>query len=102
MSNPNASHWSAIERVFIYIKETPTRDPIYTKGSNDFQNYTNSDWAGNIVDRKSTSGHIFLLEYTLSLARDLVYIWPRGPHQYYLCATLLSIPTIRSANKLKI
>jgi hypothetical protein len=28
-----------------------------------------------------------MLEYTLSLARDLAYIWPRGPHQYYLCAT---------------
>ena len=32
-----------------------------------------------------------LLEYTLSLARDLAYIWPRGPHQYYLCATPPSI-----------
>jgi hypothetical protein len=28
-----------------------------------------------------------MLEYTLSLARDLAYIWPRGPHQYYLSAT---------------
>jgi hypothetical protein len=27
-----------------------------------------------------------LLEYALSLARDLAYSWPRGPHQYYLCA----------------
>src|SRR5450432_907802 len=26
-----------------------------------------------------------MLEYTLSLARDLAYIWPRGPHQYYPC-----------------
>jgi hypothetical protein len=32
-----------------------------------------------------------VLEYTLSLARDLAYIWPRGPHQYYLCATPPSI-----------
>jgi hypothetical protein len=28
-----------------------------------------------------------LLEYALSLARGLAYIWPRCPHQYYLCAT---------------
>jgi hypothetical protein len=62
MSNPNASYWNAIKRVFAYIKGTPTRGPIYTKGSNDFQDYTNSDWAGNIADRKSTSGHIFLLQ----------------------------------------
>jgi hypothetical protein len=25
--------------------------------------------------------------YALTLARDLAYIWPRCPHQYYLCAT---------------
>jgi hypothetical protein len=28
-----------------------------------------------------------MLEYALSLARDLAHNWPRGPHQYYLCAT---------------
>jgi hypothetical protein len=62
MSNPNASHWSAIERVFAYIKGTPTRGPTYTKAGSDFQGYTDSDWAGNIIDRKSTSGYIFLLQ----------------------------------------
>jgi hypothetical protein len=28
-----------------------------------------------------------VLEYALSLARDLAHSWPLGPHQYYLCAT---------------
>jgi hypothetical protein len=28
-----------------------------------------------------------VLEYALSLTRDLAHSWPRGPHQYYLCAT---------------
>jgi len=32
-----------------------------------------------------------VLEYALSLARDLAHSWPRGPHQYYLCATPPSI-----------
>jgi hypothetical protein len=32
-----------------------------------------------------------VLEYALSLARDLAYSWPRGPHQYYLCATPPSV-----------
>jgi hypothetical protein len=27
------------------------------------------------------------LEYAFTLARDLAYIWPHYPHQYYLCAT---------------
>ena len=30
---------------------------------------------------------LLLLECALTLARDLAYIWPRCPHQYYLCAT---------------
>jgi hypothetical protein len=30
---------------------------------------------------------LYLLENALSLARDLAHSWPRGPHQYYLCAT---------------
>jgi hypothetical protein len=25
--------------------------------------------------------------YALTLARDLAYLWPPCPHQYYLCAT---------------
>jgi hypothetical protein len=28
-----------------------------------------------------------VLEYALTLTRDLAYIWPRCPHQYYLGAT---------------
>jgi hypothetical protein len=32
-------------------------------------------------------GLILVLKYALSLARDLAHSWPRGPHQYYLCAT---------------
>jgi hypothetical protein len=35
-----------------------------------------------------------VLEYALSLARDLAYNWPRGPYQYYLCAIPLSIITV--------
>jgi hypothetical protein len=29
----------------------------------------------------------YLLECALTLARDLAYVWPRCPHQYYMCAT---------------
>jgi hypothetical protein len=62
ISNPNDSHWSALKRAFAYIKKTPTRGPTYTKGNTVFQGYTDSDWADNITDRKSTNSHIFLLQ----------------------------------------
>src|SRR6266536_2367271 len=64
MSNPNGSHWSALERVFVYIKRTPAKDPTYINTGNDFQGYTDSDWADNITNRKSTSNSIFLLQRT--------------------------------------
>jgi hypothetical protein len=39
------------------------------------------------ISDKSSEKPFVLLEYALSLARDLAHSWPRGPHQYYLCAT---------------
>ena len=36
MSNPNESHWSALERVFAYIKKTPNRGPTYVRGEMNF------------------------------------------------------------------
>jgi hypothetical protein len=38
----------------------------------------------------ATRAFHLMLEYALSLARDLAHSWPRGLYQYYLCATPLS------------
>jgi hypothetical protein len=62
IANPNKSHWEALERVFAYLKETLTRNPIFVRYRGGLQDYTNSDWARDRSERKSTSGYIFLFQ----------------------------------------
>src|SRR5438552_9913207 len=58
-SNPSNEHWAALKRVFRYLNGTQNLGIVYSKGS--LLGYTDSDWAGNITTRKSTSGYVFLL-----------------------------------------
>jgi hypothetical protein len=56
MTNPNESHWKALERVFAYIKVTPNRDSIYRKDAKHggLVGYTDSDWAEDRIERSVT------------------------------------------------
>ncbi|KAK6163686.1 hypothetical protein DH2020_000550 [Rehmannia glutinosa] len=61
-SNPKESHMSAVKRIFRYLKGTIQYGLFYPK--NDFfsfKGYSDSDYAGNIDDRKSTSGSCQML-----------------------------------------
>ena len=54
---PKESHLIAVKRVFRYLKDTPDYGLWYPKCSNfTLCGYTDSDWAGDRNDRKSTSG----------------------------------------------
>ena len=56
-SDPKESHLIAVKRIFIYLKGTPTLGIWYPKDTSfDLVSYTNSDFAGCMIDRKSTSG----------------------------------------------
>jgi hypothetical protein len=56
MSNPNESHWSATKRVFRYLKGTTNFGIKYTnKFDVKLIGYSDSDWAENPDDRKSTT-----------------------------------------------
>jgi hypothetical protein len=47
----------AVKRIFRYLIHTPTFGLWYLKGSSfELVGYSDSDWAGDKVDRKSTSG----------------------------------------------
>ncbi|GJR38909.1 hypothetical protein Tco_1214593 [Tanacetum coccineum] len=55
--NPKVSHLHAIKRIFRYLKGQPKLDLWYPKDSPfDLVAYTNSDYAGASLDRKSTTG----------------------------------------------
>lgn len=57
-------HWQAVKRIFRYLQGTLDYGLIYHRATNPpllLEAYADSDWAGDIKDRKSTSGFIFLL-----------------------------------------
>ncbi|KAG2769260.1 hypothetical protein Pcac1_g19516 [Phytophthora cactorum] len=62
MENPQEEHWVAVKRIFRYLQGTKTHG-IYFKPGNkiDFRGYSDADWAGDLADRKSTSGYTFML-----------------------------------------
>ncbi|KAK6143263.1 hypothetical protein DH2020_023611 [Rehmannia glutinosa] len=56
-SNPKESHMSVVKRIFRYLKCTIQYGLFYPKNENfSLKGYSDSDYAGNIDDRKSTSG----------------------------------------------
>jgi hypothetical protein len=56
-ANPKECHLIAIKRIFRYLVHTPNLGLWYPKGSTfDLLGYSDSDYAGCKVDRKSTTG----------------------------------------------
>ncbi|GJU67695.1 hypothetical protein Tco_1253954 [Tanacetum coccineum] len=54
--NPKISHLHAVKRIFKYLKGQPKLSLWYTKDSSfDLVAYTDSDYAGASLDRKSTT-----------------------------------------------
>ena len=62
--NPKPAHWTAVKRIFRYLKGTRTLGITYG-GSNELNNhelniYCDADWASD-ADRKSISGYVLTL-----------------------------------------
>ena len=58
MNNPTEEHMEAALRVLRYLKSTPGKGLIFKKNSNrGIEVFTDADWAGSIMDRRSTSGY---------------------------------------------
>jgi transposase InsO family protein len=59
-SKPTKEHWTALKRVLRYLKGTTKHGILYSqKNSGECVGYSDADWAGDINDRKSTSGYVF-------------------------------------------
>ena len=71
-SNPKETHLKTVKRILRYLKHTPDLALWYPKGCNfDLVGYADADadYAGFLVDRKSTSGMAhFLRSYLVSWA----------------------------------
>ncbi|KAJ9552445.1 hypothetical protein OSB04_016490 [Centaurea solstitialis] len=58
-AKPKESHLAAVKRIFRYLKGTPYYGLWYPKGLGfELQAYSDADYGGCNMDRKSTSGHI--------------------------------------------
>eukprot|EP00253_Pinus_taeda_P018863 PITA_18863 len=60
MERPKEAHWQGEKRILRYVKGTKRFGILYTVSeSSDLVGYTDSDCAGSVDDRKSTSGYLF-------------------------------------------
>eukprot|EP00253_Pinus_taeda_P010286 PITA_10286 len=65
MVEPHHSHWIGAKNLLRYLCGTITHGLRYTVGDVRIHGYTNVDWEGSVVDRKSTSGCCFSLGFAL-------------------------------------
>ena len=62
LKTPTMDHWTTCKRVLRYLVGTPTLSLHFKPTSLlDLQAFTNAGWAGNLDDRKSTTGYCVLL-----------------------------------------
>jgi hypothetical protein len=60
MEKPLEIHWNAAKAVLMYLKGTLDYGIKYTDASDvELTGYSDSDWADNLDDRRSTTGYAF-------------------------------------------
>ena len=58
MHDPRSAHLNAVNRILRYLKGCPGKGILFSNhGHMEIEGYTDSDWAGCLDDRKSTSGY---------------------------------------------
>uniref|UniRef100_A0A2N9GDW0 Reverse transcriptase Ty1/copia-type domain-containing protein n=1 Tax=Fagus sylvatica TaxID=28930 RepID=A0A2N9GDW0_FAGSY len=60
-SNLGPAHWKAVERILRYLRGTADYMLCYQGKDLRLRGYSDADWAGDLDERKSTSGYTFLL-----------------------------------------
>ncbi|XP_057452007.1 secreted RxLR effector protein 161-like [Lotus japonicus] len=62
MENPTELHLQVVKRIMRYVKGTTDLGILYSsKGDGKMIAFSDSDYAGDLDDRRSTSGYVFLL-----------------------------------------
>lgn len=70
-SNPTTQHWTAVKRIFRYLKGNTHLGLLYEKnGSTKVIGFSDADWGGDCNDFKSTSGYIFQVGITAVSGRS--------------------------------
>ncbi|XP_067937089.1 uncharacterized protein [Watersipora subatra] len=61
LDKPSMKHVTAVKHLFRYIKRTKSNTLVYKPTDNNLKAYRDSDWAGSIEDRRSTTGYVSTL-----------------------------------------
>uniref|UniRef100_A0A2N9EUJ4 CCHC-type domain-containing protein n=1 Tax=Fagus sylvatica TaxID=28930 RepID=A0A2N9EUJ4_FAGSY len=63
MANPGREHWNAVKWIFRYLKGTAEYGILFSRqpGTNSVVGYVDADYAGEVDDRRSTTGYVFTL-----------------------------------------
>ena len=64
-SNPGKAHLQAVKQIFKYLQMTKNMKLCFGLDELGIKGFTDVDFAGDIVDRKSTSGYVFLFGGTM-------------------------------------
>ena len=76
IKHPTEKHLNAARRILRYVRGTFDLEVFYKKGyDSKLVGYTGSDYVGDIDDRKSTSGSIFIMSLEVicwSLKKQLI------------------------------
>ncbi|KAL9308453.1 putative RNA-directed DNA polymerase [Arabidopsis thaliana] len=68
-ANTKQSHLNAVKRILKYVKGTTDVGLFYSKQTNqNLVGFCDADWAGNLDDRRSTTGGCFFLRNNLKLS----------------------------------
>lgn len=58
MHAPRETHMDAVYRILRYLKSAPAKGLLFSQNNHtEVEAYTNADWAGSVIDRRSTSGY---------------------------------------------
>ncbi|XP_050339482.1 uncharacterized protein LOC126765840 [Bactrocera neohumeralis] len=60
--NPGKWHWLALKRVMRYLKVTVSKGIVFRKSAKSLTGYCDADWAGDLDQRQSTSGYVFIMQ----------------------------------------
>jgi len=60
-SDPGEEHWLLAKRILRYLKGTTSYGIKYERNKQKLNAYTDSDWAGDVEDRRSCSGNVLTL-----------------------------------------
>lgn len=61
--NPGKAHWSAVKRIFRYLRGTANAKLVFSKnGGPEITGYCDADWANDLDERRSCTGYVFTLQ----------------------------------------